>query len=102
MNAYDHHEYVHRQTLAGGNVQNWHNLTTESNYEGWPITLKILNDEDANTVTVRFISSNVDVECEYNDSFDIGSDLVVGWNPDASWAANITKEVVFSSISIAR
>ena len=53
-------------------------------------------------MTVRFTSSTLDLECKYNDSFDVGSDLVVGWNPDPSYKVNITKEVVFSSITLTR
>lgn len=95
MNGSD--KYCHRRALAGGDLTNWYTLTTEPNYETWPLTMTVVNNEETNTVTVRFKTSTLTLFCEYNDIFESGSDLVVGWIPDPT-----DQGIEFSSITVTR
>ena len=101
-----------RHALAGGSKNNWRQLgdARYDNGNNWPgtfreclcpefyremtfyafcvcfaVTIEIENDEDANTVTLRFDSHSVDsVECEYTGTFGAGesSQFTFGMLPD--------------------
>ena len=93
--------YPHRQALAGGDSSNWYEISDVGNGNNWPLTMTILINEDVNTVTVRFTSSTLDLECVYYDSFQSDSDLVVGWNPDPS-LEDTPDAVIIDSITLTR
>ena len=75
---------------------NWYELSTEHNWETWPVSMEIINDFESNAVTVRFSSSTVDLECVYNDTFESESDLVMGWNSDPGSG----DEVIVNAVTI--
>ena len=86
-----------RAALAGGDYMNWYELSTVSNGHNWPISMDITNDIEANTVTVRFSTATLDLECVYNDAFESATDLKVGWNPDLYTGSD---EVIVNSVTI--
>merc|ERR1719295_1154308 len=83
--------YEVRHALAGGSNDNWRQFGGERHDNGnnWPVTIEIENDEDANTVTLRFISENSGdddlsegtVECVYTGTFGAG-EFTFGMLPD--------------------
>merc|ERR1719295_2151715 len=80
-----------RHALADGDRSEWRQFGGERHNNGnsWPVTIEIVNDEDANAVTLRFISENSgdddlskgSVECVYTGTFDEGK-FTFGMLPD--------------------
>ena len=84
---------------------NWHKLSTVLNGNNWPVSITVTNDIEANTVTVRFFSSAVDLECVYEDAFESTTDLKVGWNPDlysGSDETDVSSVTISSSVHFTR
>ena len=71
-----------RMAMAGGDAENWHLLTEDTNKETWPITLNITNDVASNQVTFSFVSDTLNLECIYNDTFPVDEDVVVALQSD--------------------
>ena len=91
--------YFSRDALAGGDYNNWYEISTEHNEDNWPLSISVTNDIINGETTVRFFSPTVDLECVYNDVFEPNVDLTMGWNPDPA-SSNNPDEVEFDSITI--